>query len=81
MAYGKDTKFAVSFRHGFLCWDFTDRREIWQKASALSQAGLLKFWRRYSQRRWNLWPWTCHQVAFYGWKIASKSQIEENYAS
>ena len=57
MEYGKDTKFTIFclfshfflFSHGFLHRDFTDQREIWQKALPISQAGVLKFWGQYAQ--------------------------------
>jgi len=44
------------FGHSYLCPNFTDRREIWQVASQISQAGFSKFWGRQLQGRPNYSP-------------------------
>jgi len=62
--------------HGFLCWDFTDRCEIWQEASPTSQADLLKFWRWCFHRQWTCGPEHHTRSTFQGQKMANKLWIE-----
>ena len=48
--------FLVLFGHGFLCRNFTDRRDIWHEASPIYHAGSLEIWGVIPPGMVKLWP-------------------------